>query len=237
MVFAERGACASLHQPVSTMEPQRSSGAMRRSSRAEKVSRTRRTILEAAASIVGESGCSEVSIINITRRADIALGTFYNYFKSKQDLLDELLPWAGGSIRAELDEKVRDVQDYAEYEIRNFDGILAFQSAHPYFFRLLSECEVATPESYRSHIAKSIERYHRALEAAWKRGELPTYRRAELGNVAMMLVSTKMLLFMRLGTDKDSKIPELRRSYLRFAFQALFADEAAKYLPRIDRRG
>ena len=40
--------------------------------------------------IVGELGYAGASVALITARADVAQGTFYNYFESRQDLLDQL---------------------------------------------------------------------------------------------------------------------------------------------------
>src|SRR5690606_9508226 len=45
--------------------------------------RTLRTILDAAAAEFGEKGFHEGSISGITRRAGVALGSFYTYFDSK----------------------------------------------------------------------------------------------------------------------------------------------------------
>lgn len=193
----------------------------KRLTRAEKVGRTRRALLDAAMSIVGEQGHAEASVANITRTAGVALGTFYMHFESKQALLDELLPWAGHLAHEAMDASVKGAKNYAEYEIRNFDALTIFQRKHPYYSRLLSESEVATPTAYKQHIEKSIVRYLNALRAAHDRGELPLYRRDSLEAVAMMLVSIKLLLFQRFSASGDPPA-WLRSSYLMFVLNALF---------------
>ena len=45
--------------------------------------RTLRKILDAAEEEFGERGFAESSIVGITQRAGVALGTFYTYFDSK----------------------------------------------------------------------------------------------------------------------------------------------------------
>src|SRR5690349_1061149 len=46
--------------------------------------RTLRKILDAARVEFGERGFAESSIVGITQRAEVALGTFYTYFDSKE---------------------------------------------------------------------------------------------------------------------------------------------------------
>ena len=51
----------------------------------------RRVILAAAESVFSESGYHEASLTEIARRAEIAVGTIYLYFKDKADLYGNLL--------------------------------------------------------------------------------------------------------------------------------------------------
>jgi AcrR family transcriptional regulator len=51
-----------------------------RLSRAEKAEATRAALFDAAIEIVGEHGYAGASVALITTRANVAQGTFYNYF-------------------------------------------------------------------------------------------------------------------------------------------------------------
>src|SRR5690242_21844752 len=62
--------------------------------------RTMRKILDAARDEFGERGFSESSIVGITQRAGVALGTFYTYFDSKEVLFQALV--------RDMSEQVRD---------------------------------------------------------------------------------------------------------------------------------
>ena len=66
--------------------------------RKERSSRTRIALLDSAAKIVGEVGYEEAQVAAITVGAKIAHGTFYNYFESRQDLFNQLLPAIGKSM-------------------------------------------------------------------------------------------------------------------------------------------
>src|ERR1700730_8698886 len=60
--------------------------------RVEKTELTRNLLIEAAAEIVGKYGYAEASVSRITEHAGVAQGTFYNYFETRQDILDLLPP-------------------------------------------------------------------------------------------------------------------------------------------------
>src|SRR3954454_13802701 len=53
--------------------------------------RTLRKILDAAREEFGERGYLDSSIVGITQRAGVALGTFYTYFDSKEALFQALV--------------------------------------------------------------------------------------------------------------------------------------------------
>jgi AcrR family transcriptional regulator len=61
--------------------------------------RTLRKILDAAQEEFGERGFSESSIVGITQRAGVALGTFYTYFDSKEALFQALVRDMSSQVR------------------------------------------------------------------------------------------------------------------------------------------
>ena len=63
-----------------------------REPRTERGRRTRRALLDAAAIEFGERGFHESSIVGITQRAGVALGSFYTYFESKEAVFARLSP-------------------------------------------------------------------------------------------------------------------------------------------------
>lgn len=73
------------------------------SRRERKKLETRQALLEAAVSLFHEKGCEATTVEEITERADVAKGTFFNYFSSKEALLGELTVWGLDRLRAELD--------------------------------------------------------------------------------------------------------------------------------------
>ena len=62
------------------------------------------TILDAAQSIAAESGMGAVQIAPVAHRADIAAGTVYRYFPSKNNLIAEVIASAAGRELAAMRE-------------------------------------------------------------------------------------------------------------------------------------
>src|SRR3954465_9433733 len=60
---------------------------------------TMRKILDAARDEFGERGFAESSIVGITQRAGVALGTFYTYFDSKEALFKALVRDMSAEVR------------------------------------------------------------------------------------------------------------------------------------------
>ena len=77
-----------------------------RQTRAERSEATRRALFHAAAEVVGEVGYGDALVSRITARANVAQGTFYNYFASRQDLFDQLLPSLGSSMLEFIQDRV-----------------------------------------------------------------------------------------------------------------------------------
>jgi AcrR family transcriptional regulator len=53
--------------------------------------RTRQKLTDAAAVLIAEKGVAGLRIQEITERADVALGSFYNHFESKEDLVEAVV--------------------------------------------------------------------------------------------------------------------------------------------------
>src|SRR5262245_62435060 len=66
---------------------------------ARRLAEREQAILDAAQSIAGEEGMGAVQIAAVAQRADIAAGTVYRYFPSKNDLVSEMI---SGTAEREL---------------------------------------------------------------------------------------------------------------------------------------
>src|SRR3982750_4862227 len=88
--------------------------------------RTLRKILDAARKEFGERGFSDSSIVGITQRAGVALGTFYTYFESKEALFQALVRDLSAQVRDEVGPALNGATDSLDGERRALEGFLRF---------------------------------------------------------------------------------------------------------------
>ncbi len=70
---------------------------------ASKKEKTRQSLVNAARELVDERSDEKISIQDITHRADVGLGTFYNYFENKQSIYEAVLMDIRQAFEARLD--------------------------------------------------------------------------------------------------------------------------------------
>ncbi|MBP6555712.1 MAG: TetR/AcrR family transcriptional regulator [Novosphingobium sp.] len=144
-----------------------------REPRTERGRRTQRAILDAAASEFGEKGFHESSIVSITIRAGVALGSFYTYFESKEALFKALVADMSGRVRDHVAPVLGShVGGAIEAEGVALEAFLDFARSHKEIYRIIDEAEFVAPEDWRAHYLNTAARILERLQAARERGEL-----------------------------------------------------------------
>jgi AcrR family transcriptional regulator len=144
-----------------------------------RTARTRRVLLDAFVALVGERRFEAIRVGDIVARADVGRSTFYDHFKSKDDLLRQSMDWL--------------LRILAEAAVPGGDeGRLAFAVGHFWQNRRLARAVLAPPlgasvrrqleaaieerlegdEKIRRARAVQIAAAQLALLEAWTRGEL-----------------------------------------------------------------
>jgi AcrR family transcriptional regulator len=113
--------------------------------------RTMRKILDAAREEFGERGYSESSIVGITQRAGVALGTFYTYFDSKEALFQALVRDMSLQVRDNVGPALTGATDGLDGEHRALAAFLEFVRDHRDIYRIIDESEFVEPAVYREH--------------------------------------------------------------------------------------
>ncbi len=133
---------------------------------------TRKAILSAAERVIGERGFNEASIGLITREAGVAQGTFYIYFKSKDEVFSELVLEMGRLVRRALSEATQNIENRLDAEKAGLTAFLEFIRAHPDLYRIIQEALFVDPEAYHAYYHTFAEGYRNGLEAAVKAGQI-----------------------------------------------------------------
>ena len=194
------------------------------SSRLEKSERIREALLRAATEVVGDVGYAEASITLITQRAGVAQGTFYNYFRSRQDILDQLLPEVGQRMLRHVHDSAVDGAGFPEREERSFRAFFSFLKDTPQLFRILNEAESFAPSGYKAHIDAVSRGYQRFLRNAQRRGEFSAYSDDELEVVSYILMAARSYLAFRYtsGGGTIGEVPDrVVSAYMKFVLYGL----------------
>ncbi len=146
-----------------------SEGKAPRTPRGEK---TLRKILDAALAEFGHRGFHDSSIVGITARAKVALGTFYTYFDSKEAVFAELVRDMSGRVRDHVAPAMEPAADGIDAERRALAAYLRFVEAHKEVYRIIDEAEFVDPAGFRAHYETTAARIAARLDAATARGEI-----------------------------------------------------------------
>ena len=147
--------------------------AQAREPRTERGRRTQRAILDAAAAEFGEKGFHESSIVSITIRAGVALGSFYTYFESKEALFKALVQDMSGRVRDHVAPVLLEHKGGAvEAEGAALEAFLRFARSNKEIYRIIDEAEFVAPEDWRAHYLNTAARILERLQAAHVAGEL-----------------------------------------------------------------
>lgn len=138
----------------------------------ERGRRTLRRLLDAAGEEFGTRGYHETAISHITTRAGVGLGTFYVYFKSKEEVFRELVADMGARTRHALADAVKDAPNRLEAERLGIHAYLEFVRTHKSLYRVVMEAQFVAPEAYREYYRTFSDAYRQQLGQAAKRGEI-----------------------------------------------------------------
>ncbi|MCD6267079.1 MAG: TetR/AcrR family transcriptional regulator, partial [Thermotogaceae bacterium] len=91
---------------------------------------TKMKILQSAEKLFGAFGYKKTQISDITKNAGFAQGTFYLYFKTKQDVLKELVIRTNKAFRKTLKNVISNFKDRRDAEIAGYYAFLKFFRMH-----------------------------------------------------------------------------------------------------------
>ena len=133
---------------------------------------TRQRLLDAAECEFGEKGFHNASITSITQRAGVAQGTFYIYFRSKEEILRALVRQMGTTLRRNLTALTEGLPDRVAVEKAAFRHFVSLAVEHSNLYRILLECQFIDPELYQEHYQRLISGYVPRLIKAQQAGEI-----------------------------------------------------------------
>ena len=107
----------------------------------------------------------------ITRRAGVALGSFYTYFDSKDAIFRALVSDMSESVGRAARDAVNESMGALEIERAALAAFLRFAGQHKEVYRIIDEAEFVDPASYRAHYETIAKRILDRLQAGAATGE------------------------------------------------------------------
>ncbi|MCK9543723.1 MAG: TetR/AcrR family transcriptional regulator, partial [Novosphingobium sp.] len=145
--------------------------AVSKTPRTERGRRTLRKLLDAAAIEFGEKGFHEASVSGITARAGTALGSFYTYFDSKDEIFRALVKDMSDRVRITVGQALDGPMTAFDTEETALAAFLDFAREHKEVYRIIDEAEFVDPESYRAHYQSTANRIFERLRRGEETGE------------------------------------------------------------------
>jgi AcrR family transcriptional regulator len=186
----------SVRPPAERQASPASEGKAPRTARGEK---TLRKILNASLAEFGQKGFHDSSIVGITSRAKVALGTFYTYFDSKEAVFAALVRDMSGQVRDHVAPALVDAVDGLDGEARALAAYLRFVVGHKEVYRIIDEAEFVDPAGFRSHYETTANRIAARLQSATAAGELRDEGTLATEVRAWALMGMNVFLGLRFG--------------------------------------
>jgi len=166
---------------------------------------TRDKLLEAAENEFGERGFHEAAISGITHRAGVALGTFYVYFDSKEEIFRALVSHMGHLTRQWIAERIAESPDRLTAERRGIQAFFEFVRRHSNLYQIISEAQFVAQDAYREYYTSFADAYRQNLEQAADDKDI---REGDYEVWAWALIGMSVFLGMRFAAWDDSRSSE-----------------------------
>jgi len=176
---------------------------------------TKLRLLQAAEQLFGSAGFKETKVGDITTAAEVAQGTFYTYFKSKEEVLEELVKRTNNDFRHTLKEAIQPFQDRRDAEIAAYYAFLQFFKKHPHMYAVVREAEFFAPETANYYYERIKLSYLPPIKKAIEKGEFrkfsPEYLAIFLMGIGHYMGMDLLILGQAKETDFIRKLIKLSR--------------------------
>jgi AcrR family transcriptional regulator len=163
---------------------------------------TRNKLLQAAEIEFGEKGFHEAAISGITYRAGVALGTFYNYFDSKEEIFRALVRYMSQRTREWVAERVAGAPDRLAAERLGLEAYIEFVRQHKGLYRIITEAEFVANEAFREHYEGFARSYEANLRKAGESGDI---RQGDYDTWSWAIMGIDVFLGMRYAEWDESR--------------------------------
>ncbi|MGQ9856031.1 MAG: TetR/AcrR family transcriptional regulator [Fervidobacterium sp.] len=130
----------------------------------------REIILANAESLFGTFGFNKTQIYDIARASGIAVGTFYLYFKTKKELLKELVEWISRGLRYNVKLAVERYKNEPRIiqELSGFYAFVQFFKNHTNMYKVVRESQSLDLELAKTYYISIYKPYYSNLRSLFE---------------------------------------------------------------------
>lgn len=166
---------------------------------------TRRKLLQTAEETFGTKGYFNTSIVDITQIANVAQGTFYNYFSSKKEIFEELVRQLSRDFRHEIQLNVSKATNAKEAQLIGFRTFFRWLKDHRNLYSIVQQAVLVDENLYREYYERLASGYIKGLELAMTEEE---FKQMDHETVAYSLMGISQFIGMRWVYWKNEDVPE-----------------------------
>lgn len=165
---------------------------------------TRNKLLKTAEEVFGKKGYFEASIVDITKEADVAQGTFYKYFPSKKAIYDELVRELSRDLRQYIKQSIQEAKNQDEAQKKGFQAFFEWVRDNRNLYSIVQQAVIVDEELYRWYYEKLATGYVKSLKEAQLTGD---FKQLDHETIAYCLMGIGQFLGMRWVYWEGEEVP------------------------------
>ena len=185
-------------------------------------------IVRAAEELFFEKGYHATSIIDITNEANIALGTFYIYFKDKYSLYKFLLLSYSHDIRKAIALDIKPSHTRFEAEKIGLKAFLVYIRDHKHVYNIIWESLYIDKTLFIEYYEDFAGRYATGLVKAQEKGEVVDVDTTILSYFLMGVSNFIGLKYVMFDEDKDDNLDEVVEKVMDILEAGMFLNNKSK---------
>ena len=185
-------------------------------------------IVRAAEELFFEKGYHATSIIDITNEANIALGTFYIYFKDKYSLYKFLLLSYSHDIRKAIALDIKPTHTRFEAEKIGLKAFLVYIRDHKHVYNIIWESLYIDKTLFIEYYEDFAGRYATGLVKAQEKGEVVDVDTTILSYFLMGVSNFIGLKYVMFDEDKDDNLDEVVEKVMDILEAGMFLNKKSK---------
>jgi len=174
--------------------------------RAAGIPENRWRIVSAAIDVISSKGFRESKIYEIMEKAGYSVGMFYKFYRSKEELLRDLVAIIGKALRRYLTICTSEASDPVELEAMGTACFLSFIRGNGNIYRIVRESEYIDLEIAKMYYIPFFRSYAHRLGDEVKRGAIRSYNPGSLAIALMGINHMAGASHMILGEPSESEI-------------------------------